>query len=162
MPQSVQKELDSAMKNFWWGFPPDKTNNLTLKAWHQICTPNFMGGLGLRMINDVNMALVAKLAGQVVTQSDCLWVNLLRAKYIKQGDMWSLSTCSNQSWIWKWILRVREGLKAGYCYSVGNGINISVWRQPWIPSLPNFQPTPNASALPLDGDLMVSALILSD
>jgi hypothetical protein len=82
LPISCYKELDKAFKNFWWGFPSKKTRNLSLKAWDSICIPKVLGGLGIRKMRDVNLALIAKLGWKMLTNPDSLWVAQLKGKYL--------------------------------------------------------------------------------
>jgi hypothetical protein len=61
LPHKICSQLDKVFKNFWWGFPPTKTRNLSLKSWNSICTPKAFGGLGIRKMRDVNLAFISKL-----------------------------------------------------------------------------------------------------
>jgi hypothetical protein len=61
LPKSLCSELDRIFKNFWWGFSASKSRNLSLKAWDSLCKPKEMGGLGLRRMREVNLALISKL-----------------------------------------------------------------------------------------------------
>jgi hypothetical protein len=61
IPNSYCKELDRIFKNFWWGFPFKKSRNLSLKAWNSICIPKVLGGLGIKKMREVNLALISKL-----------------------------------------------------------------------------------------------------
>lgn len=61
MPKTWCSELDKMFKDFWWGFNPRKQHHFTLKAWAAICHPKEMEGLGLRLMTDMNMELIAKL-----------------------------------------------------------------------------------------------------
>lgn len=162
MPEFVHKELDKAMKDFWWDFHLEKENKLPSKSWHQICTPKFVGGLGLIMMHDVNLVLVAKLVWKFLTHHDSLLVKLLKAKYLKREDLWSALAGAKQSWIWKAILNWREIVKEGLCSLVGNGLNIYVWKQPWIPYLPSFKPQPLEPTMPRGSELKVFDLILQN
>lgn len=58
---SFYNNLDRMFKDLWWGFPLEKSKNLTLKSWDSMCLSKALGGLGLRRMKDVNMALIAKL-----------------------------------------------------------------------------------------------------
>ena len=79
---SVCTELDKIFKNFWWGFPTKKSRNLSLKAWDSLYIPKLLGGLCLRKMREVNMALVSKLGWNLLTKSDSLWVSQLHCKYL--------------------------------------------------------------------------------
>jgi hypothetical protein len=61
LPKSICNQLNRTFKNFWWGFPSSKTRNFSLKSWNSLCNPKALGGLGLRKMKDVNLALIAKL-----------------------------------------------------------------------------------------------------
>ena len=82
LPMSFCNELDKIFKNFWWGFPAKKSRNLSLKAWDSLCIPKLLGGLGLRKMREVNLALVTKLGWKLLTKLDCLWVSQLHCKYL--------------------------------------------------------------------------------
>jgi hypothetical protein len=72
LPLSVCNSLDRSFKNFWWGLPPSKTKNLSLKSWDSICLPRAVGGLGLRKMKNVNLVLIAKLGWKLHSTSNCL------------------------------------------------------------------------------------------
>jgi hypothetical protein len=82
LPMSFCNKLDKIFKNFWWGFPAKKSRNLSLKAWDSLCIPKLLGGLGLRKMREVNLALVIKLGWRLLTKSDSLWVSQLHCKYL--------------------------------------------------------------------------------
>lgn len=52
--------INQHLKKFWWGFNSSQAFHLTLKAWHSICLPKAMGGLGIRSLSYVNIALLAR------------------------------------------------------------------------------------------------------
>lgn len=72
MPKSWCLEIDRALKNFWWGHDPEKKRNLHLKSWTAICAPRARGGLGMRLMQDVNILLVSKLTWKVMVKEDNL------------------------------------------------------------------------------------------
>jgi hypothetical protein len=88
---SCCKELDKTFKKIWWGFPSKKTRNLSLKAWDSICTPKALGGLGIRKMREVNLALISKLGWQLLNNSDTLWVSQLQGKYLNSSSFLSPS-----------------------------------------------------------------------
>lgn len=143
--------MDKAIKDFWWGFNLAKQRNLTLKSWKSICTPKCEGGLGLRLMQEVNMA---KLTRKMLTQPDFLWVKLLKAKYLKNEEFWSVGAGYNSSWTWRSILQAREVVKKGYCKTVGNWENKALW----IPTLLNCNPMPENSGVLCDPNMRMKDL----
>ena len=75
LPKSLCSKLDRIFKKFWWGFPANKTRNLSLKAWDSLSLPKDLGGLGLRKMREVNMALISKLGWKLLNNSESLWVS---------------------------------------------------------------------------------------
>lgn len=57
LPKSVYRSLNKSLKNLLWSFPNNQTHKLTLKSWKSICQPKNAGGLGLRLIEDMNLSL---------------------------------------------------------------------------------------------------------
>ena len=103
LPKSICSQLDRVFKNFWWGFPTLNTLNLSLKSWNSICTPKALGGLGIRRMKDVNLALISKLGWKLLTGSDSLWASQLTGKYLQTDSFLSPSSHSVTSWLWKGI-----------------------------------------------------------
>lgn len=147
LPKSWCLEIDRRLKKFWWGHKLDKVHNLSLKSWSSMCLPKSEGGLGFQAVYDMNQALLSKLAWKVVTNEQSLWVRILKGKYLQQGSFWETVWNPQASWVWKGILKMRPHLERGLCWLVGNGVNISIWRDPWIPFIPGFKPSYNSEAL---------------
>ena len=73
IPKSFCMKLDQMFKNFWWGFPPKKIKNLSLKSWNSLCFPKVRGGLGFRKMENVNLALITKLGWKLLSHLDSMW-----------------------------------------------------------------------------------------
>lgn len=68
-----------------------------------------------------------------------------------QGDDWrKAKEGPNHSWVWRSILKTLPLLVCGACFLVGNGEDIRVWDDPWVPSMANFIPSPATPAAPLE------------
>ena len=72
MPISFSFSLDKIFKNLWWGFPKDKTRNLSLKSWSFICLLKEEGGLGFHRMHEFNLSFIAKLGSKLISNLDCL------------------------------------------------------------------------------------------
>jgi hypothetical protein len=145
LPKSFCSKLDRLFKNFWWGFPPQKAHNLSLKSWKSICLPRAAGGLGFRLMRDVNLSLIAKLGWRILTNSNNSWVSQLQCKYLHSCSFLSAPIPNSGSWVWKGILKSRSLLSQGFCYRIHKNCSLPIWDSPWIPSIPLFKPTPNPS-----------------
>lgn len=87
-------------KDFWWGFDPIKSRNFTPKAWVSIFHPKEHGGLGLRKMFDINLALVSKMCWNLYVQPSSFWVQALKAKYTGGGHLHCSSARASSSWVW--------------------------------------------------------------
>jgi hypothetical protein len=159
LPKGFCRKIDQLFKNFWWGFPPEKIRNLSLKSWNSICSPKALGGLGLRKMEEVNLALITKLGWQLLTQVDSLWVAQLKGKYISTGSFLSPPPHSAPSWLWKGILASLPVISQGACHRAHSHSPIPIWNAPWIPSMPSFIPVPLFPGPPNSTNLVLSDLI---
>ena len=142
LPISLSSSLDRIFKIFWWGFPKDKTRNLSLKSWSSICLPKAEGDLVFRLMHEFNMSLISKLGWKLLSNADCLWVNQLQKKYIKYGNFITSLNPSSSSWLWKEIQRIKPFISAWACLKVSRASTSSIWSTNWIPYLPSFRPMP--------------------
>jgi hypothetical protein len=95
--------------------------------------PKKKGGMGFQNYEDFNQALLAKQAWRMVTAPNSLCARVLRARYFENGDFLSAACPKKASYTWRSILHGRELLKEGLIWRVGNGSNINVWSQNWMP-----------------------------
>ncbi|XP_060973692.1 uncharacterized protein LOC133038980 [Cannabis sativa] len=135
IPLSTCRELDSLMRKFWWLGNVEKSRYVALKAWDKICQPKVSGGLGLRKCEDMNQALLSKLAWSLANQEGRPWVKCLLAKYCKHESFWSVKPRSSDSVQWRCILDSRQTILKGSISIAASGHSINFWYQPWIPWL---------------------------
>jgi hypothetical protein len=159
LPKSFCRKLDQMFKNFWWGFHPKKTRNLSLKSWHSLCSPKASGGLGFRFMEDVNLALISKLGWKLLSHSDSMWVTQLQGKYLLSGSFLSPPPHSAPSWLWKGILSSLPVISQGACHRVHLHSSIPIWNSSWVPTLPSFSVTPSYPRPPNSTNLVLSDLI---
>ena len=107
-------------------------------AWDKLILPKSKGGFGFRDMRAYNQALLAKQAWRLLTAPDSLCARLLRAKYFPNGSLVDTVFSGNSSAVWKGIEYGLELVKKGMLLRVGNGANIHVWRDPWIPRGPPY------------------------
>lgn len=131
--------LDSLMMRFWWGHRDDGHRHLYLKSWASICQPKAQGGLGLKLMWDLNRAQLTKLAWKIQTDPNSLWVKVIRAKYLHSNFVWEEKPKLVSSWFWRGITWVAPVLQWVLVFKLDVGLPPSFgWtRGFWIHS-----PTP--------------------
>ena len=132
LPKKLCGQLTSVSSNFWWG-ANEGQRKVHWISWDRMCEPKGRGGLGFRNYSDFNQALLAKQAWRIVTNPDSLCSRVLRARYFKAGDILTASCPKRASYTWRSILHGRDLLKEGLIWRVGDGTNIKVWEDNWIP-----------------------------
>lgn len=86
-------------------------------------------------------------------------VGMRIAKYLMHNSFWDISPTPTSSWLWKSILRSRPLSQQGCCHLIRNGSSTKIWKDPWIPTLPSFKPTPKNSTIYQALTLTVDSLI---
>uniref|UniRef100_A0A803QPG7 Reverse transcriptase domain-containing protein n=1 Tax=Cannabis sativa TaxID=3483 RepID=A0A803QPG7_CANSA len=113
----------------------EKDRYLALARWEKLCKPTVQGGLGFRKLEDMNKALLAKLAWQFVSKDDRPWVTCFSNKYCSNESFWSVKNRDRDSAFWRGILNTRDIICNGSITLVGKGDSVDIWKQPWIPWL---------------------------
>uniref|UniRef100_A0A803Q980 Reverse transcriptase domain-containing protein n=1 Tax=Cannabis sativa TaxID=3483 RepID=A0A803Q980_CANSA len=135
LPLSSCRELDALIRKFWWNGSLEKQRFLATISWDSLCRPKWSGGLGFRRMEDVNNALLSKLAWLLASGDKRPWAVALQARYFPRESFWSVQKKSGDSFIWRGILDARQVILQGSCMVIATGESINLWCQPWIPWL---------------------------
>ncbi|GLT60898.1 hypothetical protein SLA2020_336390 [Shorea laevis] len=135
LPKAIWLDIDSSLRKFWWGYPQEKKHCLSLMGWKNICKPICLGGLGLRQMEFLNKALLAKLGWSILNNLDSLWVRSLSAKYLRSVDFLSVSIKPSDSWIWKSIFKNKEIIQSNACWVISPD-SLNIWLS--LGSLPSL------------------------
>ncbi|KAG6629497.1 hypothetical protein CIPAW_14G089200 [Carya illinoinensis] len=162
LPKFVCKSMNTSFKNFWWGTKKDQKHKLYLKSWKSICQPKNEGGLGLRLMENMNMALLAKTGWEISQANTNVWHSILTKKYLKTNTFWQVTPKVTDSIFWKHLLQTRKLLEQDMCYQISNGTSVSAWIDPWIPSLESFRLNPLSHITDLSPSLKVSDFIIQE
>lgn len=111
---------------------------LALVNWDSVFLPKSMGDLGIKKINTLNKALIAKIRW-TLAKGEVDWCNIIRAKYLDQDQFYynlSAVDLPQGSKLWNNIpkrrLIVREGLK----WQLENGKKVRFWEDVWAEDRP--------------------------
>jgi hypothetical protein len=124
--------------------------------------PKELGGLGLRKMKEVNLALISKLGWKLLTNFDSMWVSQLHCKYLLSSSFLSPSSLSSSSWLWKGILKSISIISKGACNRIHSFSSLPIWSSTWIPSLSSFMPSPSPWLSHSFPELKVSELFFTD
>ena len=110
LPKSTTNLLDKISRDFFWK-KTSTEKGLPLIAWDKVCLPKDKGGLGLCKTNAVNKAFQYKLAWKVMSNESSLWTQSIKAKYLKDKNLFDYKRKSTNSPVWKSILNCRDLLR---------------------------------------------------
>lgn len=105
IPMSVIREMERYLRDFFWD-ELDGNKHLHYISWDKICQPKKCGGLGIRRLHQMNVALLAKFGWKALTEEEPLWIKVLLAKY---GSPLEDSVKQNASATWR---SIRGGVHA--------------------------------------------------
>ncbi|CAL1397370.1 unnamed protein product [Linum trigynum] len=105
-------------------------------------SPKEEGGMGFQDLRGFNIALLGKQLWNLVKCPDSLIARILKAKYHKRSSILDASMGYRPSFVWRSIMSAQELINKGVRWRIGNGVNVRIWGDRWIPTLPGqFVPT---------------------
>ena len=132
LPLGLCDDLTSIIREFWWGVENGKRKTAWI-AWDEMLMKKCCGGMGFSDLRLFNQAMLARQAWRLIQYPESLCARLLKAKYYPRGSLVDTAFCSNASATWQAVIHGLELLKQGIIWRVGNGSQIRIWRDPWIP-----------------------------
>nr|XP_043613006.1 uncharacterized protein LOC122584974 [Erigeron canadensis] len=108
-----------------------------------ICLPKSEGGLGIRIIADVNKALMLNHVWSILNNRESLWVKWIHSYRLKARSLWDVPIRQNCLWGWRKMLQLRHLIRPHIWSRIGNGLNTSVWFDKWHQISPICSHVPN-------------------
>ncbi|KAL0449572.1 UNVERIFIED_CONTAM: hypothetical protein Slati_1513600 [Sesamum latifolium] len=144
--------------NFCWD--QDCNRKIHWVSWSALCRNKEEGGLGFKRLRLQNLALLVKQAWRLAVNPQGLAYSVLQAKYFPDRSFFHAQMGSNPSFTWRSIQAARPLLMGGIRWSVGDGSQINVASNPWLPRPPTFKLI--ASPVSLPPSATVSDLLWDD
>ncbi|CAA7032486.1 unnamed protein product [Microthlaspi erraticum] len=101
-------------------------------AWRKLCRHKADGGLGFRVIEDFNTALLAKQLWRLMENQESLFAKVFKGRYYRNSSPMDPIRSYSPSYGWQSIISARPLVHKGLIKRVGSGSSISVWYDPWI------------------------------
>ena len=122
-----------------------------------MCEPKSNGGMGFKKLKQFNLALLTKQGWKLQTDHTSLVYRVLKAKYFPTCEFIEASMENNPSYAWRSIMAAQSVVREGIKWRVGNGRNIQIWEDKWLPSTPTHRVA--SPRLFLHPDTLVGQLI---
>ncbi|CAB4310240.1 unnamed protein product [Prunus armeniaca] len=133
LPVSLCKEIERDIANFWWKGHKDR-RGIHWVSWQKLCQFKKAGGMGFRDLLCFNLAMLTKIGWRILRNPNSLLARLLQEKYYVQSDFMHVVCGRKVSWGWKGILQGRRILEAGLRWRIGNGENVCIQQDRWLPT----------------------------
>ena len=125
-----------------------------------MCVAKSRGGMGFRNLQAFNLAMLAKQAWRILTNPKSLIARVLKARYFPTGNILSASLGSSPSYSWRSIFNSLCVIRKGSRWRVGNGKQIHIWEDKWLPTPSTHKVISPPTSTPIYP--MVSSLIDTD
>ncbi|GMI65822.1 hypothetical protein like AT3G24255 [Hibiscus trionum] len=155
LPKGVCDTIERMIRRFIWG-GADGHRGVHLVRWEVLASNVKDGGVGLRHLHRHNEALIMKVGYRLITDTDKLWVQVLRHKYKWEGTLPSSIHRVGSSRLWQGVSQVWEEIRKGICWHIRDGWSTDFWWDCWLDDVGHLAPfSLNASA---SGGVKVAAM----
>lgn len=134
----VYKSIEQLFRNFLWSGNENKSSGAKV-SWFCICFPKSEGGLGLRKINEWNIAANLKHIWDLFCNAGSVWVAWSKAYLLRGNSFWNVNTPYSCMWAWRKLLKLRTIARPLIKHIIGNGSNTFLWHDFWYPLGPLTQ-----------------------
>ena len=155
LPDGICEKMRAIISNHWWGFEGGK-KKMHWRSWDWLTTPKFMGGMGFRDMKIFNQAMLAKQGWRLITEPDSLCAKVLKGRYYPKCSFLESGPTRSCSFTWRSLMFGKRLLERGILWRVGNGKEIRIMKDRWIPDMPC---TPLHPMVQIPDELKVNALI---
>ena len=122
-----------------------------------MCYLKSRGGMGFRNLQDFNLAMLAKQTWRILINPSFLVASVLKARYFPMGDILSATLGSSPSYSQRSIFNCLKVIRKGTQWRVGNGRQIHIQDDKWLPTPSTHKVITAPNNLPIYP--MVSSLI---
>ena len=132
LPKALCLEINSLMQKFWWSKANNEAN-VHWMSWKRMGTRKKDSGMGFKDFRSFNIALLAKQIWRLWQKLDSFLAQILEGKYYSSSNILDARLGARPSFAWRSIFSSCDLLKAGLIWRVGNGTQIRIWKDKWIP-----------------------------
>lgn len=129
------------VRKFWWGQRGER-RKIHWVRWDDLCRHKNQGGMGLKDLTLFNEAMLAKLAWRLLHDDSSLFYKVFKARFFPTGTIFDAKDLVSASYAWKSTLKGRDVIQKGALWRVGDGQQIRIWGDNWLPSKGKAKVTP--------------------
>jgi hypothetical protein len=118
------------MSNFWWGQRGTR-KKMHWMNWNRLCKEKKAGGIGFRDLQFFNQALLAKQGWRLLKCPESL-LQTLKIKVFPNCSFLDATIPTHASYMWRSIAQVRDLIRRGSRWRIGDGENVKIWNDKWF------------------------------
>lgn len=107
-----------------------------LTRWDIICRPKDQGGLGIENLEVKNRCLLSKWLFRLSIETEGMWVQILRNKYLHSKTLAQVNVRPNDSPFQKGLMKVRLAFFHRTKFIIGNGERTRFCEDSWLGEIP--------------------------
>ncbi|KAF8397395.1 hypothetical protein HHK36_016308 [Tetracentron sinense] len=130
LPMDVIERIESLFRRFLWA-RADLSKKIHKVSWAKVCVPKSEGGLGLRQVLDMNVAILMRQVWNLASKSDFLWSKWVGQRFLKWDSILTVRIPLSISWSFRSILKVREHACKNVRHILSDDSNTLLWLEPW-------------------------------
>lgn len=108
-------------------------------AWEKLCISKEEGGMGFRDLRAFNLALLAKQGWRIQQNPSSLVHRVFKARYFVDRPFKEAMLGRRLSYAWRSIMATKDIVVSGSRWVVGNGEQIDIWKDRWLPTSNSFK-----------------------
>ncbi|GKC03054.1 putative RNA-directed DNA polymerase, eukaryota, reverse transcriptase zinc-binding domain protein [Tanacetum coccineum] len=128
---SLAGRLQLLMRGFLWCQGEMKKGKAKV-AWEAVCLPHRKGGLGIRKLDDFNVALMATHVWCILINKESLWVQWIHSYKLRGRSFWDVPCMGDISWGWRKLLQIQTRIRPFIWHKINNGRSTSMWFDRWV------------------------------
>ncbi|XP_045083714.1 uncharacterized protein [Aegilops tauschii subsp. strangulata] len=126
------EELSSLLCDYWWS-QQDKDRTTHWISWKKLTLPKAQGGLGFRDMHGFNLAMPSRQIWRLIQAPESLCARILQARYFPDGKLLEAKPRDGISYSWRSLLHGLQLFREGYIWRIGDGSQVNIWSDPWLP-----------------------------
>lgn len=129
IPKNLCKEIETMMNGYWWKSNSNNNKGIRWASWETMSMTKSKGGLGFRDLHGFNLALLGKHVSNFASNPLHWLLECIRLD-ISPITMFCRQEEGGDSFIWSGIWQVKDAIKKGFRWVLGDGKDIAAFTDP--------------------------------
>ncbi|XP_074342026.1 putative mitochondrial protein AtMg00310 [Apium graveolens] len=138
MAKTLCTKIERMLNGYWWGSTGNNSKGIRWAAWEKMALPKCKGGLGFRDLYGFNLALLGKYVWNFYSRPNSPVTRLFKARYFPRKSILHAAKGVGPNFVWTGIWEAKEQLKNGFCWVLGDGESIRIYKDPWLKGKRDF------------------------